>query len=49
MPIRRSLPSFGSRDAITLTRREMLASLAGLLVARAASAQPGPAAIPVRA
>src|SRR5687767_11701443 len=34
MPIRRSLPSFGSRDAITLTRREMLASLAGLMVTR---------------
>ena len=48
MLIRRSLPSFHSRDAMTLTRRELLASLAGLVVARDAASQPAPAVIPVR-
>ena len=47
MPMR-SLRSFRSGDAVTLSRRELLASLAGLFVARGATAQPGPPAIPVR-
>jgi glyoxylase I family protein len=48
MPMRRTLPPHPSRDAINLTRRELLATLAGLLVAGETAAQPGPSPIPVR-